>query len=459
MPKEDCKRAIDHITRRRFVAGAAGAVALPVFVPASALGADGKTPASERIGVGLIGKGVMGNGHLRRLVGDKGVRVLGVCDVDRLRCEQAQQVVKDHYGDDHGCTMYNDYRKLIARKDIDAVVIVTPDHWHTIPVMMACDAGKDIWCEKPLTTSIGEGRPLIDAVRRNKRVLQCGNFQRSGPHFQEVVQMVSSGYIGKVARVETWIHDSTPVEGIGNPPNEDPPEGLDWDRYLGWTEKVPYNKNRHIYNFRWFLNYSGGKMTDWGAHLIDIVLWAMGEEKKPKAVTAMGGNFVLQDNRTTPDTLEVLYDFDDYILSFSNRVYNGYVERNRYGILFYGSLGTLYVDRTGYIVTPINDGCEPKKVEGVREGDMNVAHWQNFVDCLKSRKDPISFVESAFNTATVCHMGTTAYVTGGRLEWDAEKERFGGNDKGAAKKANAWAYRPYQNGWSLGTPYYRDWKA
>ena len=193
--------------------------------------------------------------------------------------------------------------------------------------------------------------------------------------------------------------------------------------------------------------------------MIDIVLWAMGEEHKPKTITAVGGNFVLQDNRTTPDTLEVLYDFGHYILSFSNRVYNGHVERNRYGIMFYGSKGTLYCDRMGYDVTPINDGCEPRKVEGVREGDMNTAHWQNWVDCIKSRKDPISFVESAFNTAAVCHMGTTAYVAGGQLEWDADREKFTGPDKSAVKKANRWAFRPYENGWSIGPPYYDGWKA
>jgi predicted dehydrogenase len=339
------------------------------------------------------------------------------------------------------------------------VVIVTPDHWHTIPSIMACDAGKDVWCEKPLTTTIGEGQPLIDAVRRNKTVLQCGNFQRSGGHFKEVVDLIQSGYIGKIPRVETWIHDSTPAAGIGNPPDEPVPDGLDWDRYLGWTEKVPYNKNRHLYNFRWFLNYSGGKMTDWGAHLIDIVLWAMGEEKKPKAISAMGGKFVLEDNRTTPDTLEVLYDFDDYILSFSNRVYNGYVKGNRYGIRFYGSKGTLYVDRRGYKIEPVLGGCEPRELGGQVEGDMNKAHWQNFVDCIKSRKDPICYAESAFNTAAVCHMGTTAYVAGGHFGWDADKQRFTSPDRKAEKKANNWAYREYQNGWSLKAPYYKGWKA
>ena len=183
--------------------------------------------------------------------------------------------------------------------------------------------------------------------------------------------------------------------------------------------------------------------------MIDIVLWAMGEDNHPLEVTSFGGNYVLEDNRTTPDTMEVLYKFDDYILSFSNRVYNGTVEPNRYGIRFYGSKGTIYVDRKGYTVTPVNDGCEPKEVSGVVEGTMNKAHWANWIDCIKTRKDPICFVESAFNTAKVCHMGTSAYVSGGRLGWNNDTLKFTGQDTDAVKKANDWAHRPYQNGYSL----------
>ena len=222
---------------------------------------------------------------------------------------------------------------------------------------------------------------------------------------------------------------------------------------------MPDNPNRFLYNYRWFLDYSCRKMTDWGAHLIDIVLWAMGEDKKPKNVTAVGGKYVLTDNRTTPDTLDVLYEFPDYVLSFTNRVWNGYHPmQKRYGIVFYGTKGTLFADREGYEVIPApQGGCEPKKVTGVLEADMNNAHWENFANCVRDRKDPISFAESAFNTALVCHMGTTAYVAGGRLDWDAEKERFTGSDAEAVKKANDWAYRPYKNGWSLEKPYYEKW--
>lgn len=454
------------VSRRDFIRNAAGAAAGMAVGAAAARSAKADVyksilpqsvvGANEKIRTGHIGVGGMGKRNLQFCLMRDDIQPIAVCDLWEPHRQQAVEIVTNDYP---APSSHIYFEEVIENKDVDAVVVVTPDHWHTIPSMMACDAKKDVWCEKPLTTTIAEGQALVEAVRRNNVVLQCGNFQRSGPHFQEVVHMVQSGHIGKVARVETWIHDNSKIEGIGNPPDQDPPEGLDWNRYIGWTPKVPFNENRFIYNFRWFLEYSGGKMTDWGAHLIDIVLWAMGEEKKPKRVSASGGKFVLTDNRTTPDVLEVLYEFDDYILSFSNRVYNGYVPRNRYGILFYGTLGTLYVDREGYEVISFkeNGGCEPKKVEKVREGDMNTAHWQNFVDCVRSRKDPISFVESAYNTALVCHMGTTAYVAKAALEWDAEKQRFCGADKKGVKRANAWAFRPYENGWSLKPPYYKGW--
>ncbi len=469
-----------NVSRRDFLGGAAKAaagIALGAAVTQAARADVYKSilpqsimGANEKIRTGHIGLGGMGKRDLQFVMMRDDMQPIAVCDLLEIFTGQGVDIVTSDSEKNYPApSTHTHFEEVIENKDVDAVVIVTPDHWHALPTIMACEAGKDVFVEKPLTTTIGEGRPIIEAVRKNKVVLQCGNFQRSGQHFQEVVEMVKSGYIGQVARCETWIHDNSKIEGIGNPPDEDTPtspsyntpvDGLDWNRYLGWTKKVPYNPNRYLYNFRWFLEYSGGKMTDWGAHLIDIVLWAMGEDHKPKTVCAAGGKYVLQDNRTTPDTLDVLYEFPNYVLSFTNRVYNGYEPlKKRYGIRFYGTLGTLFVDRMGYEVIPYaeNGGCEPKLVEGVMEADMNKAHWQNFADCVRSRKDPISFVESAFNTAMVCHMGTTAYVSGGKLGWDSEKERFVGTDKEAVEKANKWAYREYENGWSLKKPYYKGW--
>lgn len=414
------------------------------ILPATILGANAK------IRTGHIGVGQMGKRDLQFALMQDELQPIAVCDLIEKNRGQAADMVENKYARP---TIHERLEDIIENKDVDAVVIVTPDHWHTIPGILACEAGKDVWCEKPLTTSILEGQPIIDAVRKNKRVFQCGNFQRSGLHFQEAVKMVRDGYIGKVARVETWIHDSERPEGMGVPPPMDPPPGFDWLRYQGWTQRTAYDPTRVEYNFRWYLDYSGGKMTDWGAHLIDIVLWAMGEDNPPREVMGFGEKYVLTDGRTTPDTCEVLYRFDNYVLSFSNRVWNGVVSPNRYGIKFHGTLGSLYIDRMGYEVTPIKDFCEAKKVSDVKEGDMNVAHWRNWIECLQSRKDPICFVESAFNTAKVCHMGTASYVAGGRLKWNNETNKFEGEDTAAAKRANEFAYRPYQNGYALKTPY------
>ncbi len=459
------------VSRRDFIRGAARAAA-GVAVGAAAASQAARADvyksilpqtvmgANEKIRTGHIGLGGMGKRDLQFVMMRDDMQPIAVCDLLEMHMDQAVEITTASDPDKPypAPSKHTYFEEVIENKDVDAVVIVTPDHWHTIPTLMACDAKKDVFVEKPLTTSIAEGWPIIEAVRKNNVVLQCGNFQRSGEHFQQVVEMVQSGLLGPIARCETWIHDYEKPQGIGNPPDQDPPEGLDWDRYIGWTDKVPFNPNRFLYNFRWFLEYSGGKMTDWGAHLIDIVLWAMGEDKAPKTVTAAGGKFILEDNRTTPDTLDVLYEFPDYVLSFANRVHNGYVFRKRHGIAFYGLKGTLFVDREGFEIVPApGSDLEPQKLEGVLEADMNKAHWQNFADCVRSRKDPISFVESANNTALVCHLGTTAYVSGGKLGWDADKRKFSGTDEAAVKKANDWAYRPYQNGWSLESPYYKDW--
>jgi predicted dehydrogenase len=458
------------LTRRKFMQGTA-AVAAGAALSGAARSANASSykrilpqtvmGANEKIRTGHIGVGGMGERNLQFCLQRKDIQPIAVCDLREERRGLAADMTQ-YSGHEYARPSEHTYfEEVIANKDVDAVVIVTPDHWHAVPTIMASQAGKDIWTEKPLATTVGEGRAVVDEIERSGVVFQGGNFQRSGVHFQEVVQMIREGYIGKVSRVETWIHDQSKLEGIGAPPDSDVPEGVDWDRYLGWTPKVPFNKNRFVYDFRWFLNYSGGKMTDWGAHLIDIVLWAMGEDKAPRTVTAQGGKFVLTDNRTTPDTLDVLYEFDDYILSFSNRVWAPVTAGNRYGIWFHGTLGSMRVDRTGYEVFPFkaNGDIEKKMVTGVKEGDMNNAHWQNFVDCVRSRERCICDAPIIHNTSTVCHIGTAAYVAGGKLAWDNDKELFVGGDKKAVKAGNKFAHRRYENGWSLKAPFHKDLRA
>jgi predicted dehydrogenase len=273
------------ITRRHFVATAAASAALPLIVSRSALGDDKKDAANERLGLGIIGMGTMNRGHLGHFLGQKEVQVLAVCDVDTTRREAAKKTVETRYADQiksgsyKGCAAYNDFRELIARKDIDAVVIATPDHWHAIPVIEACKAKKDIYCEKPLTLTIREAKTLIDAVRKHERVFQTGSQQRSGSEFRLACELVRSGRIGKIKQV---------IVDVGGPskpcdlPEEKLEEGLDWDRWLGPAPKRPYNSvlsprgvHGHFPNWRNYQEYSGGMMTDWGAHHFDIAQWGL----------------------------------------------------------------------------------------------------------------------------------------------------------------------------------------
>ena len=417
------------------------------ILPGSVLGAN------ERIRTGHIGVGGMGRADLMFCLKRDDIQPIAICDLYPKQIARAGAMLRQKFPD---FTTHHDFRDVLDNKDVDAVVIATPDHWHCLATLHAADAGKDIYCEKPLSTTIEEGRAMIDAVRRNNVVFQGGTMQRSGKQFQDAVALVQAGHIGKVARVETWIHDNESIDGIGM--GEDDIRkypGCDWPFHQGWTEHRPFNTNRWIYNFRWFLDYSGGKITDWGAHLVDIAIWAMGQEKQPKSVVAKGGKFVLRDNRTTPDTLEVLWQYDDYVLSFSNRVYNPYLPGGHrgHGILFHGTKGSLIVDRGGYrvIPSPQNGGCEEKEGGAAQ---MNEPHWENFVECVRSRKDPICKVETLHNTTRTCHMATCSFVAGTELEWDAENERFKGTGA-EVRAANDWAYRKYLNGWSLKAPYWR----
>jgi predicted dehydrogenase len=424
------------------------------ILPSTVLGAN------EMIRTGHIGMGGQGRVDMSQVLKRDDMQPIAVCDIYPKNLKTAEAMAKSK-NKEATVTTYTDFRELLANKDIDAVVIATPDHWHCLPVLYAVEAGKDIYCEKPLSTNIAEGIAMVNAVKGSKVVFQGGTMQRSGEHFQEAVKLVQDGYIGKVARVETWIYDKDPIKGIGHGETDISKfpdiDQSTWELYQGWTEHQPFNMNRWIYNFRWFLDYSGGKMTDWGAHLVDIAVWGMGQEKQPKSVTCLGGKYVVQDDRTTPDTLDVLWEFDDYVLSFQNRVWNQYTPKNHHehGIAFHGTLGTLVVSRGGYNVYPVdnNEGCEEKSAT---ESLLMEPHWQNFADCIRSREKCIVDVETLHNTTRLCHMGTTCYAVGGaKLQWVPESQNFTGGDTGAVEKANAFAHRPYQNGWSLEAPHYK----
>ncbi len=463
------------VTRRDFMRGAAK-VAAGVTVGAAAVSKTAQADvykrilpqtimgANEKILTGHIGVGSMGKRDLQIALKNGSFQPIVVCDLFPPNLDQASDLTANFPDRGFAAPVKTaKFEEVIANKDVDAVVVVTPDHWHTVPTLMAIDAGKDVYCEKPLCATIEEANVLKAKIKASKQVYQSGTMQRSGKYFQEAVDMIQKGYIGKVGRVECWNNDKSDVKGIGKPADQAPPEWLDWDRFMGWTPKVPFNKNRFIYNFRWFTDYSGGKITDWGTHLLDIAIWAMGQDKEPLTVTGAGGNFVLEDNRTTPDTIDVLWEFKDYTLSFSNRAWNpDWVEKSPgHGIFFHGTLGSMRVDRLGYQVFPFssNGGCEAVAKNDAVEGDMNDGHWANFADCVRSRQAPICNIDVAYRTALICLTGKCAYLSGAKLKWDPKTVKFTGGDAEGVKIANEWAYRPYQNGWSLKAPYFDGWKA
>lgn len=465
------------VTRREFIRKAAVTASAAAGVAAVAAKAGAQAPAgqyeyknilppevlgaNDKIYTGHIGIGGMGRSNLGFVLKRDDMRPVALCDIWWKNLMRAEQMAGQKFTD-KSFTTHHDFRELLENKDVDAVVIATPDHWHCLTTLHAADAGKAIYCEKPCATTIAEGRAMVKKIEDTGVVFQAGNFQRSMPHFIEAVELVKSGYLGQVAHVETYIHDGEGTHGIGMGDDDISKfEGIDWDFHQGWVEHKPFNTNRWIYNFRWFLDYSGGKITDWGAHLVDIALWAMGEFDNPvKNVVATGGKYVVQDNRTTPDTLDVAWEFENYTLTFSNRVYNNYLPKDyqSHGILFHGAKGTMLLHRGGYTIYPVfNDFSEPEPCEekSATADRLNEYHWENFVACIRDGAKPNSSVHVIHNTTSVCHMGTCSYVTGAKLGWDPKEQKLTGGDSDAVKQANEFAYRPYQNGWSLEAPYHK----
>jgi predicted dehydrogenase len=406
--------------------------------------------ANNRISIGLIGSGGMGQADLRDFLHTGQVDCLAVADPYEPNLDAGVMLTNGV------AKRYKDFREILDRKDIDAVIVATPDHWHAIPMIMACEAGKDVYVEKPLSHTVVEGRHMVEAATRNKRVVQVGTQQRSGAHFQKAVQLVQNGSIGKVSLVETWIHGNDFPDGIANPADTEPPSWFDYDLWLGPAPKRPYNRNRTLFNFRWFWDYSGGILTDWGTHLLDIVHWAMGVEA-PRSIQATGGKFVLEDMRETPDTLDVVYEYPpspvsgkNFLVRFANRVTNGHGrDGHTYGIQFYGTKGTLFVDRDGYTLwpEPVPVGTEHIQPAGAIKGEGSAQHYPhvlNFLDCMRSRQKPDSDVDTTHRSTSAGLLGVISYKLGRKLTWDGNGEKFP-NDS----EANSLLTKEYRSPWKL----------
>jgi predicted dehydrogenase len=347
-----------------------------------------------------------------------------------------------------------DFREVLADKSIDAVNISTPDHWHAYMTVEACKNGKDVYVEKPICVAIDEGRKMVQAARKYDRVVQVGTWQRSGDHFQKAAGIVSSGKLGKVTFVRTWNYGRQGQQGIGNPPDGEPPAGLNWDMWLGPAPMRPFNSNRFgvdpkkFSHFRWFWDYAGGMMTDWGIHLLDIVQMAF-NETEPTAITGLGGKFYLQDDRETPDTLQITYEYSNgMIATYENRECNSQSMFNHnYGILFHGTEGTLFVDRAGFELVPERDSrlaASMKQPEEEKRGNEPLLdHWRNFLDCIKTRKRPVSDIETGHHSTTTAILGNMAFRSKLRLDWDAQSETT------AQPGARPMLKREYRKPWKL----------
>lgn len=441
------------ITRRGFV-GAMGASA----GSAALLGASqNAVAANDKVRLGLIGSGSRGMQLLGTFLNHPDVDLVAVADVDDHHAAHCAETVKKRRGNTP--TTARDYHAMLDSKDVDAVIIATPDHWHALPAIEAVLAGKDVYVEKPIGHNVAEGRAMIRAARKTNRIMAVGTQQRSSPHFQKAVEIVRSGQLGKVFWVQTWNYENISPVGIGRPSDTEPPAHVDYDRWLGPAPSRAFNPNRFHLLFRWFFDYAGGMMSDWGVHLNDIVLWAL-DARAPQSISASGGIFTSDDNRDTPDTIQVVYDFPGCTLTYSMRKGNGLpLNGHDYGILFCGTDGSLLIDRAGFEVIPDKvvlpygirqaQGDRPLRKIALKESkakgvDGQPAHVNNFVDCLKSRERPICDIEVGHHSTNTCHLGNIAYKLGRKLVWDEATETFKGDSE-----ANALLAREPRRGYEL----------
>ncbi|MBE7178233.1 MAG: Gfo/Idh/MocA family oxidoreductase [Mucilaginibacter polytrichastri] len=432
--------------RRKFLAdtsymllAAGGAAVLP-----GALFAQGKT-AKNTVNIGAIGINGMGWSDLSAMMKHPDVRITALCDVDKNVLDKR---VKELADKKISVKAYSDYKKLLADKNVDAVIIGTPDHWHCLIMTEACAAGKDVYVEKPVGNSIAECAAMIAAQQKYNRAVQVGQWQRSHKHFQDAVNFVHSGKLGQVRLVKTWAYMGW-MNSIPKKPDGTPPPGVDYAMWLGPAKTRPFNENRFHFNFRWFWDYAGGLMTDWGVHLIDYALLGM-KAGLPKSIMASGGKFAYPDDAAeTPDTLTTVYEFDGFNLQWEHAqgINNGPYGRD-HGIAFIGNNGTLVLDRGGWEVIPEKKD-DKDLMEAVprknREDDGLELHTRNFVDVVKSRKfdDLKAPIQAGAHVATVAQMGNIAYKTGKKIFWDKEKNVFTDDESNAFLAAN------YENGYSL----------
>jgi predicted dehydrogenase len=429
---------VDH-RRRTFLKTAAGAGLATAASYRRVLGAN------DRVRVAFIGLGLIGKRHLLDFMAEPDVEVVSICDVYAPYREEALATAG---GAATGCT---DFRRMLDRSDVDAVVVSTPDHWHALQTILACAAGKDVYVEKPLTHAVREGTWMLAAARHHRRVVQVGTQQRSGAHYRRCAELVRGGHIGELRHAKMASYRNIGA-GFTRPVGQQPLSPPEWDMWLGPAPFVPFDANRCVYHFRWFWDYSGGQTTNLLAHDIDVVQWVTGE--RPRTVAAIGGRYTLKGFGETPDVFEAVFQYPSFTATWSNREVSQGASR---GLEFNGTKGTLVINRAGMEVVPDpdipaddqiprftgpprppRDGAPPR-TPALKDGgydqvrDQFRPHVRNFLDCVKSRQAPVADLESGHRSVTSCHLANLAFKLARVVRWDAEKEEVVGDAEASAR--------------------------
>jgi predicted dehydrogenase len=422
-------------TRREFLA--ASAVAAASQAPDQAKSEPKRVAPGEKVVLGFIGVGGMGTGLIDIFKSFPDVSIAAVCDVYEPHARRAQSASGG------SPEVYGDFRRVLDRKDIDAVVIATPDHWHGITAIMACQAGKDIYCEKPLAHRIQEGRAMVDAAAKYKRVTQMGNLIHAGENYHRVVEIVRSGVLGKISKTRVWL--AADRRGLGRPADGPPPPGCDYDFWLGPAPIRPFNPNRFTFNWRYFWDYGGGILTDFCCHIVDLVHWAM-EVDAPRTVCATGGRYALADNAEAPDTLEVTYEYQKkdqkFLMVWSQTDANSHgLENQGLGIMFQGTDATLVADYNSHTILP-DKGA--KIEEPPRTLPRSPGHHREWIDALKTRAQCSCHFGYGHRLTTVGNLGNISLWTGEKLTWDPVAERIVNHPE-----ANRRLTKEYRKPWIL----------
>jgi len=405
----------------------------------AAAGLAAAAPA-DRIQFGFIGVGRQGTSRLNEFLKQPDVAVVAICDLDETHADAAVQIVEKAQG--RKPDKFHDFRKLLERKDIDAVMVATPDHWHALPVIHACQAGKDVFVEKPLAYSIGEGRAMVNAARSHQRITQMGNhIHNDRPTYRRVVEIIRSGALGKINRVDCSL--ATGATPIGKPADTAPPRELDYDFWLGPAPKRPYNPVRSHFTYRYFWDYSGGYLIDFWCHYTDVVHWAL-DLKAPHTVSAAGGRWGVDDMGETPDTMQVVSEYPNLLLTWTLHPYGrpGFDAMGS-SVIFQGSAATLVCNYNRYEVY-----VKGKRDDGFQPPAPTIpdspGHVREFLDGIKSRKRTSCDIEYGFLVTKGGLLANIAYRTGERLTWDDAHERFTGH-----ADANRFVTRKYRKPWKL----------